>query len=71
MKPLIINLKKFSGFLSLIYLGFFFLSFFFFFFFLESWNDYCGLTSDFIVSSVVVNLSSLQSGISFVEMSSC
>lgn len=31
----------------------------------------CGLTTDFIVSSVVVNLSSLQSGISFVEMSSC
>lgn len=29
----------------------------------------CGLTTDFIISSVVVNLSSLQSGISFVEMS--
>ena len=31
----------------------------------------CGLTTDFIICSVVVNLSSLQSGISFVEMSSC
>ena len=70
MKPLIINLKKFSGFLSLIYLGFFF-SFFFFFFFLSHEKTNCGLTTDFIVSSVVVNLSSLQSGISFVEMSSC
>ena len=65
MKPLIINLKKFSGFLSLIYLGFFFL------FFLSHGMTNCGLTTDFIVCSVVVNLSSLQSGISFVEMSSC
>ena len=70
MKPLIINLKKFSGFLSLIYLGFFFLSFFFFFFLSHGMTN-CGLTTDFIVCSVVVNLSSLQSGISFVEMSSC
>lgn len=67
MKPLIINLKKFSGFLSLIYLGFFF-AFFFFFFWSHGMTN-CGLTTDFIVSSVVVNLSSLQSGISFVEMS--
>lgn len=67
MKPLIINLKKFSGFLSLIYLGFFFS----FFFFLSHGMTNCGLTTDFIVCSVVVNLSSLQSGISFVEMSSC
>ena len=66
MKPLIINLKKFSGFLSLIYLGFFFV---FFFFFRSHGMTNCGLTTDFIVSSVVVNLSSLQSGISFVEMS--
>lgn len=66
MKSLIINLKKFSGFLSLIYLGFFFASFFFF---RSHGMTNCGLTTDFIVSSVVVNLSSLQSGISFVEMS--
>lgn len=68
MKLLIINLKKFSGFLSLIYLGFFFS---FLFFFWSHGMTNCGLTTDFIVSSVVVNLSSLQSGISFVEMSSC
>ena len=66
MKPLIINLKNFSGFLSLIYLGFFFA---FFFFFWSHGMTNCGLTTDFIVSSVVVNLSSLQSGISFVGMS--
>lgn len=66
MKPLIINLKKFSGFSVSYLLGFLFC---FLFFFWSHGMTNCGLTTDFIVSSVVVNLSSLQSGISFVEMS--
>lgn len=68
MKPLIINLKK--NFLVFCLL-FNWVSFFLSFFLWSHGMTNCGLTTDFIVSSVVVNLSSLQSGISFVEMSSC
>ena len=66
MKPLIINLKNFLVFCLLFTWVSFLLSFFFF---RSHGMTNCGLTTDFIVSSVVVNLSSLQSGISFVEMS--